>query len=309
MLNSSIRILNFDDSITRQNGLTSSYETEIIDLRDIGTRVRFWMNVKDREEIAKRILSSDKSAITFLGSGDFHQISNILISAFSEPISVIDFDFHPDWHILPPRFSCGSWVAETLKNDNILKYVMVGISSDDLSTLSIQGGDFNALKDDRLEIYPCARKPSTVFFRKIPQNISMKIGRSIFTSTIYWNELNNKNLMEFFLHILKRLPTKKVYLTIDKDCLKSEHALTNWEEGRLPLEDLLLMLRLIKENLEIVGVDIVGDYSDIHIKGVIKNTVSYFNHPKRFSAKNMSGSYATKINEDTNLKLMGLLTS
>ena len=309
MLNNSIRILNFDDSVTRQKGLASSYGTKIIDLRDIGPRVRFWMNSKEREEIARRTLSSDKSAITFLGSGDFHQMSNILISAFTEPISVIDFDFHPDWHILPPRLSCGSWVVETLKNDNILKYIMVGISSDDLSALSMQGGDFNALKDDRLEIYPCARKPSIVFFRKIPQNISMEIRRGIFTSTIYWNELNSKNLMEFFLHILKRLPAKKVYLTIDKDCLKSEHALTNWEGGRLPLEDLLLMLRLIKENLEIVGADIVGDYSDIRIKGVMKNIVSHFDHPKRFSAKNILGSYITKINEDTNLKLMHVLTS
>jgi hypothetical protein len=102
MLSQSIRILNFDDSIIKQKNLVSRYHTEIIDLKDLGPRARIWLDKKTKKEIEKRINGSAKNSITFLGSGDFHQVSHILINQFGEPISLILFDFHPDWDIFPP---------------------------------------------------------------------------------------------------------------------------------------------------------------------------------------------------------------
>ena len=116
--------------------------------------------------------------------------------------------------------------------------------------------------------------------------------------------MKNKNLEEFFRALIKRLPTKKVYLSIDKDCLKHEFALTNWEEGKLSLDELLLMLRLIKENLEIVGLDITGDYSKISLSGRLKRIFSRLDHPKAVKADRLSGEEVTRINELTNLRLL-----
>jgi len=42
--------------------------------------------------------------------------------------------------------------------------------------------------------------------------------------------LENKDVSELTLGLIKRLPVRKVYISIDKDCLKSDFALTNWEE-------------------------------------------------------------------------------
>ncbi len=307
MLNKSIRILDFDGSIVKQQNLISRYKTEIIDLKGLGPAVRLWMNKKTKNEIEERIRGSTKDSITFLGSGDFHHISSILINQFYKPFSVIIFDFHPDWDTLPPRFGCGSWVNQVLKSKNIEKFILIGVSSDDISSGYVQSGNLDSLKDNRVEIYPYAHKPSLAFFKRIPENVSFRFNKHLLFNKIYWNELKDKNLKDFFLSLLKRIPTKEVYLSIDKDCLRKDYALTNWEEGHLSLDELLLILKLIKENLDIVGADIVGDYSKICIKSKFKSICSYFDHPKAQTANKLPESVIAAINEETNLKILELL--
>ena len=41
-------------------------------------------------------------------------------------------------------------------------------------------GNYDSLKDDRLEIYPYQHKPTKVFFKKIPENISVGVKRGLF---------------------------------------------------------------------------------------------------------------------------------
>jgi hypothetical protein len=309
MLSKSIRILNFDDSVIKQQNLISRYKTEIIDLKDLGPRARIWLDKKTKEEIEKRIQGSTKNSITFLGSGDFHQVSHILINQFHEPICMILFDFHPDWDILPPRLGCGSWVTESLRNKNILKLILIGVSSKDLSIPWIQTGNLNSLKGNRVEIYPYSHPPSFAFFKRIPDNFSTQIEKVLFLNKIYWNELKGKDLINLFLSILKRLPTPRVYLSIDKDCLRNEYALTNWEEGMLSLEALLWMLKLVMDHAEIIGMDIVGDYSEISVKGKLKKLISYLDHPEDLKTKYLSDAFVNEINERTNLSLLGLLNA
>jgi arginase family enzyme len=218
------------------------------------------------------------------------------------------FDSHPDWDAFPPRLACGSWVNQALQNRNIGKFVLIGISSGDISSWWVESGNLDSLKDNRVEIYPYAHKPSLVFFRSIPQNISFRFQKHPLFKRIYWNELKGKNLKDFFLSLLKRLPTKEVYLSIDKDCLKKEYAITNWEEGHLSLDELLLLVKLIKENQDIIGADIAGDYSQACIQSRFKRMCSYFDRPKGLLADKLPESIVTATNEKTNLKILEALT-
>ena len=252
---------------------------------------------------------TDKSAVTFLGSGDFHQISHLLISQFDEPLSVITFDFHPDWDILPPRLHCGSWVTQTLRRPNILKFILMGVSSKDISTFRIQSGNLKSLRNNRVEIYPHSHGPSLAFFKKVPHNVSIHAQRGTAVSKVFWIEIKGKNLAEFFGEILGRLPTRNVYVSIDKDCLTNEYALTNWEEGRLSLDELLLMLGLIKKSCRIRGVDVVGDYSKMEVAGIFKRMLCSLDHPKNIKATTMSESLVTAVNETTNIKILEVLNS
>ena len=267
------------------------------------------MDKKTMKDIEGRIQGSLKNSITFLGSGDFHHISHILINQFEQPLSLIIFDFHPDWDTLPPHFGCGSWLTQTLKNKNILKCILIGVSSTDISSWWVESGNLDSLKDNKVEIYPYSHRPSLAFFKDVPANISLKIEKGFFYNKLYWNELKGKDLTGFFLSLLKRIPTEQVYISIDKDCLKKEYALTNWEEGHMSLEEFLLMLKLIKENLDIIGMDITGDYSKISLAGSYKRFFSRLDHPKNIDAEKFSASFITATNEETNLKILELLAS
>lgn len=309
MLTQDIRILNFDHSVKSQPKLTLQYNPQILELEDLGPRARLWMSQRTADLIDERIRNSSFDRVTFLGSGDFHHLSSLLIGQIKEPISLIVFDFHPDWDILPPRLGCGSWVTQALKNKNIQKCLLIGASSHDLSWPGIQSANLNSLKDNRLEIYPYRHNPTTVFLRKVPENKSLELKKRLFSTKIFWNQLQDNNLKDFFLAQISRLPTKKVYVSIDKDCLKSDAALTNWEEGKLSLDQLLMMLKIVKENLDIAGLDITGDYSKVSVSGKLRGIISRLDHPQEIKAEKLSADLITSINESTNLKILEVLGS
>lgn len=303
----SVRVLNFDNSVIRQKELVERFKPSITDLTDLGPRCRLYSDEKTAKEVSERIDPGYRDSITFLGSGDFHHITSLLLDEFSEDISVISFDDHPDWDIFPPKISCGSWVTRVLSKGNIKKVILAGASSDAVSPRFFRMGNYDSLKNDRLEIYPYQHKPTKVFFKKIPENISADVKRGLFFDEIHWQELKTKNIAEFFLHILRRIPAKKVYVTIDKDCLKVPYSLTNWAEGRMEFEELLLMLKFIKENTEVVGLDIAGDYSPVKTEGFIRTVITAINHPRDISAKDRPQSLIDSVNEAANIRILELL--
>ncbi|MDD5196640.1 MAG: hypothetical protein PHV92_03345 [Candidatus Omnitrophica bacterium] len=307
MLSQNIRILDFDASVSKQKNLLQKYPHKVVNLRDLAPQARLWMNGRTKDAVAERIRETSGQSVTFIGSGDFHHLTPLLLAEFKRPISLIVFDLHPDWDILPPRFGCGSWVTEALRKKNILKCLLIGIASGDISCPWIQSANLNALSKDRLEIYPYSHSPSLVFLRKIPENISLRVEESFLRSRIYWDELRGKNLKDFFLKAIGRLAVKNVYVSIDKDCLKNEYALTNWEEGKLALDELLMLLKLIKENLDIAGLDITGDYSKISVSGRLKGVLSRLDHPKEVGADKFPEEEITRLNESTNLKILEAL--
>ncbi|MCX5709488.1 MAG: hypothetical protein NT088_02000 [Candidatus Omnitrophica bacterium] len=304
MLNNSIRILNFDDSLLNQKNLLIKYPHQIVDLKGLGPLARLWASPKIFAKIRERLGRSNKNSVTFLGSGDFHHITNALLSEITRPFSLIVFDFHPDWDTLPPRLGCGSWVTEALKNPLLKKCVLIGIGSDDISTGSIQTANLDALCAGRLEIYPYSHAPSKVFLRHVPDNLSLRLKRAFLGCQIEWNELKGKNPADFMLSIAKRLPTQDVYVSIDKDCLKEAHSLTNWEEGLMSLAELLSMIRVIKDNLNIEGMDITGDYSPVDITNKFKVLLSRLDHPKKVPAASIDPASVAQVNEGTNLSIL-----
>ena len=305
MLHNSIRILNFDNTVACQSRILSLLPHEIIELTDIGPALRLFANQRLRTRLGQRIQGSEPSAATFLGSGDFHHISELLISAQPEVRSVLVFDFHPDWDILPPHFGCGSWVSRLLRNKNILKCVLIGVGSCDISSFALQSADLAALKDDRLEIYAYRHGPSRVYCRKVPPNISVRSVGGFFSKRLYWEQLFDMDLGVFISGIISRLPAGKVYISIDKDCLLKDSAVTNWEEGFLSLKQLLFMLEKLKRNLDISGLDIAGDYSSVLISSRFKAMLSRLDHPA--GKVLFPDALARQINQETNLKILQTL--
>ena len=75
----------------------------------------------------------------------------------------------------------------------------------------------------------------------------------------------------------------------------------------LSLDELFLFLKLIKENLDIVGLDITGDYAPLKVKGAVRRIALFLDHPKGVKAAQLPESVVTATNEDTNLKILKVL--
>jgi len=303
-----VRIINFDDSIVKQKRLLEKFRPSVIDLQKIGPQARLWLSSRTKAEVENALTPDSSNAITFLGSGDFHHISSLLIGRFSRPLTVISFDFHPDWDIFPPKLGCGSWITNILNKPDIDKVILLGASSIDISSPWIQAGNLKSLKNNRVEIYPYSHEPTLTVFKKVPDNASIKVERGIFCSRIHWRQLKDMNLSDLFFELMKRIRVKDTYVSIDKDCLKENHSLTNWESGFFELGQLLFLLKLIKDNLNIVGMDIAGDYSFPAGKNRFKAAMARLDHPDEYSASRKPDDLVSSVNEQTNLKILQLLT-
>ncbi|WP_445613528.1 arginase family protein [Geobacillus sp. YF-1] len=60
--------------------------------------------------------------------------------------------------------------------------------------------------------------------------------------------------------LLEVVPTRSVYISIDKDALSREDAVTNWDHGTMPLSMLLACLRWLLLQKNVLGVDVCGEY-------------------------------------------------
>lgn len=306
----SIRILDFDGSILAQTNLLNKYtkppySAQIIDLKDISSSCRYLATKKTFTKIRERLENSSHNAITLYGSGDFHHISSVLLSFFNKPLGVIVFDHHPDWDGLSPCVSCGSWIVEVSKMENVEKIILLGPSSDDLSTRGLVTAYLKSVKNGKLEIFPYERDPSQTYFRYFKNTNCFTVKRGIFGSTLCWASLKEKSV-NFIKELLKNMPVDNVYVSIDKDCLSSAYALTNWEQGSVSIDWLSSALSIIKEEKKIVGMDITGEYSPIVIKNPIKRFLSSLDHPKQ-TAEEVNPSEIVSVNETTNLKILQLL--
>ena len=50
-----------------------------------------------------------------------------------------------------------------------------------------------------------------------------------------------------------------VYISVDKDVLNKESALTNWDQGSLSLNELEELLTFILRKQDVIGIDICGE--------------------------------------------------
>ncbi|MFA6350410.1 MAG: hypothetical protein WCY12_05770, partial [Candidatus Omnitrophota bacterium] len=209
MLSKIPRIIDFDNSVLSQKGLISAYHPRIVDLTRFSTSARLWMDKKTCRCVRSELAPEFKDAVTFLGSGDYHHITSLLLGQFSEPMNLIVFDHHPDWDVLPPKFGCGSWVSRALEQPNIKKIILIGISSWDISWPAIKSANLGGFKNNRLELYPYEHKPTRLFLRRCPDNISLGLERKFLSTVINWKQLKDMDLNDLVPQLLPRLEGRK----------------------------------------------------------------------------------------------------
>ncbi|MBV9467730.1 MAG: arginase family protein [Abitibacteriaceae bacterium] len=304
-LSSRVRILDLDGSVTKQLSLMSQLATppQVIDLRHLAASLRFMCTQRARHQFESYLQVTQRDHLTFYGSGDFHHLTAALVAQWQTPISLVVFDGHPDWDMTSPWHCCGCWVNEVLAQPHIRKVVVIGLGGTDLHGWHVLRGNLKAIYQQKLELFPARWQQSKTIFGASAALPGVSMTRRWLKTNIRWQTVAQRSLPEIMHDVITRLPTRDVYLSIDKDCLTSDFAITNWEEGELTLPTLCGAMQKLAKAKDIVGVDVIGEWSQGPIHNWLFRWLAKADHPQQATPRTAD----FKRNEQTNITLYNAL--
>jgi len=232
LINDKVTLLNFDQTYFPQQEL-QKYADYWLDLNDIN-HTNYYCEQDSCHSIEQRIKQHANQGITFIGNGNYHYVTYLLLSKMKEPFSLVLFDHHTDMKmdtIFSQLISCGSWVAHAILQLPLLKKViLVGIKHSYTSQIH-QGLTSKVVS--------------------VPIDLIRKISFDQLTE-----------------HILSMIETEAVYISIDKDVMSRNDVMTNWDQGEMELNVLLSLLQQLISHKRVEGMDICGEISLDPLKGL-----------------------------------------
>lgn len=280
----------FDGSLLLQQTLlqAAGLVMRVHDMRRFEQAVRLWATPTVFQRMAQALRpASETPQFSLIGSGDFHHVSLALIARLQTPLSVVLFDNHPDWMRPPHRFHCGTWVYQLARMPHVDRIIIVGLESGDLAGARFKQGDVESYQQGKIVLLPY---------------------RPVAVADPAFNTLSSQLATDQsagIQELLAYIQTPEVYISIDKDCLRTADALTNWEQGSMPLQTVLAVLRALRSHKQVVGADSVGDYSPIRLRSPLKWLASWLDRRVHPRAPLL---LASKVNAMANAQLFRALT-
>lgn len=248
-------VLNFDDS----TGLLES--SFVLDLQQWQEEIRFGCSWKQFNQLAtyleEKLPSVNELGCVLMGSGDYHHITQALLSRIHTPIHLIVCDNHPDNMRYPFGIHCGSWVYWASRLPNIHRIDVIGICSSDISLKHAWENHWSPLYKGKLHYWSIHQNPSWMKWIGAANNTH------VFDSA--------DELMKCFLKTLDGIKIPR-YLSIDKDVLSQKEVQTNWDQGEFLYSHLEQLIQACDKNL--IGADITGDVSAFQYKSKFKRFLS-----------------------------------
>lgn len=251
-------ILNFDNSV-------GTFDRALdIDLGEWQDTIRFstkWTDFQRLENELQRQLPDDYGPI-FLGSGDYHHVSQLLIKQRhkrleNDKLTVIVIDNHPDNMRYPFGIHCGSWISHAAALPFVDHIHVVGITSGDIS---IKHAVENRLK-------PLISKKLTYWSTGVNVGWAALLGLKSAFQTFD----NIDDMMSAFISSIYKVG-HPIYLSIDKDALSPRFIHTNWDQGEMETRHLTDLITNLGKKL--IGCDITGEVSNYTYKNFWKRLMS-----------------------------------
>jgi arginase family enzyme len=231
----------------------------VIDVRKEARALRFITSARRIEKFAARH-AHEFSLYTLFGSGDFHHLSAVWTRQFHEPFILLSLDNHPDWDIRPPKWSCGAWINRALENPRVQEVDIWGCGNFECNFPWRLLGNGSAAREGRLQVHPWEQAGV-----KYPA---------------WLNPLTSETWKSQFAGWVDSQADQRVYITIDMDCLSSDEAATNWENGRFTSDDLVWALHALREKMEVIGGDLCGAWSFPKYQTTFQKLAGWFDHPR-----------------------------
>lgn len=244
-MSNKLDIINLNNEyLTQTFYKTSDYN--IIDLSHKKSII-YYCDEKTLRDMDYTIKKNKTSKISYIGSGNFHYITYLLTKDIKKNFSLILFDNHTDTlkSEFNPYISCGSWVLNLLESNKYLdKVIMIGVD----------------------EKY----KPT------IPYMFVNKVE--------FLDKEDFFNREKFIYDLYNMINTEDIYVSIDKDVLRQEDAITNWDNGEMKLSELLYILKKLVKIKNTIGVDICGE-------GLKRESQSYEYETRKSISRNNTANF------------------
>ena len=291
-----VRVIDLDGSITAQERLLRVVQPEVYDLRSWGPRLRLacrWAGFHRFERRLDRLLGADdgrEPIVHFLGSGDFHHVALALLRRLHRPFNLLVLDSHPDWMRGLPLLHCGAWLHHAAMLPNVRRIFHVG-GDVDLNNAFRWLAPQALVQSGKIVTLPATRGDLTQ--KPVRPNPNVLVDRD-----------RLEDLLWPYVEELDRFP---LYISLDKAAMWMPESVVNWDSGVLELNEIheIMQFFLKASGNDLLGMDIVGDWSRVQAQGWLRNLLHRAQHPQR----RIDAEQARLSNERTNLMLLRFLNN
>ena len=279
-------ILDFDGSVKSLPG------AEVVALGNRQETIRFGCRLRALRDLGHDLapVLNNRPSVVFLGSGDYHHVSYLLIErlrALDTRIQVVVFDNHPDNMRYPFGIHCGSWVWHVSRLPFVARVHVAGITSTDVEAGHLWENHLGPLYSGKV-IYWCVQRDLSAMRR-----LGMRHSRA-FPSMSALIEALSATLAA---------ASEPVYLSIDKDVLARDIVQTNWDQGIMRLEELAAAIRLLQGR--VLASDVTGDVSSYRYRSRFKRFLSGLDRQPEISERTLD-DWQTR-QQEVNSQLLTLL--
>lgn len=220
LISNDVVIMNFS-GVYDMEGFPHNKQYHWLDCRHLsGTDC--YCDDEGKNALIKMIKRCPIPGVHFIDSGNYHYVTKLWTDRIEEPFVLVVFDHHPDMQpsLFEDILSCGSWVKDILDSNVNCKKVIIVGASEQLV-----------------------------------QSVSPE-----YKDRVHFYSDNDLNKEKNWKRFTEELISDPVYISIDKDVLSPEYAITNWDQGSMSLEELEKLLYIILQNHPVLGIDICGEF-------------------------------------------------
>ncbi len=292
-----IRVLDLDGSINPQRLLHRLYRPAVHDARSWGPHIRLgcaFGRYRRFTAAVDTLLRDDPPgpALTFYGSGDFHHVSLALLRRLEQPFNLLVLDNHPDWMRAIPFLHCGTWLYHAARLPQVRRVFHLG-GNVDFDNSFRWLAPWPMLRSGKITVLPGVQPFRRGRWKAVP-NQPLRPGPHTPLSLVRlaW-------LLRPYRAELRRYP---LYISLDKDVLLEQDATVNWDSGKLTLAEVGQILSGFLDACgnDLAGVDIVGDWSPVRTRGLLRWGLHVTEHP----SLDVTPDEAARRNDRTNVALL-----
>jgi hypothetical protein len=298
-----VRLLDLDGSLTAQPQLVRRHAPAVVPLRDWGPSIRLgcgFRRFRRFEDELDRGLAADRApgpCLTLYGSGDFHHVSLALLRRLTTPFNLLVIDKHPDWMRAIPFLHCGTWLYHAARLPLVRRVFHVG-GDLDFDNAFRWLAPWKRLRAGHIVVFPAVRRFTRGAWRGVAHTPLRAQPR---------RPAGGERLDELLRPFAAELARRPLYVSLDKDVMADTRAVVNWDSGLLRLAEVKAVLRafVTAARGDVVGMDVVGDWSPVRLGGLGRRVLHWAEHP----ALAVDPAEACRRNERTNLVLLRLVST